>query len=480
MFRRNLLYTSLGEASSKAFILVIFIYLAKSLGPLNYGYFSLAITFYLMGRTISHNSLDMHGIRLISHLSSRAEINRVVSRINSIRLLFVLSVSTVLSGAVLVLYHEPKMRLICIGFLFCLAASTFISEWFFIGLQRMFYSAAAQALLWGLFLILVLIAPKIGSTYQYYLPAALLVSIAAVATVMQMLIWKFTGRYRFSFEFAELKTLFFETGYINIVNIFGYLVNSVGIFILSFSSDSADLGYYAVATQICSMLILAGSLIYRVSLPHLNTVYHASEEEFVHRLEFTTKFLGFAAVSMAFILIAYSRPFVMLLWGKEYSSVVLILAVLSPIVFFGYYMMGFFQGLFILGRDKMLMKIYAFQLFTTSVSTLAGFKYYGLIGVTAALTASYFIGFIVFLVCFHIARPFEYQHAVKELLAGALMITGVYWFFDGSVSFVFALIFPAAYFAVCVLLKVISLADLRIIFSKGYAETVADPINRVG
>ncbi|MBI5809841.1 MAG: oligosaccharide flippase family protein [Deltaproteobacteria bacterium] len=466
MIRRNLVYTSLGEAASKAIIFILFVYLAKRLGPLDYGYFSLAITFYLMGRTLSLNSLDMHGIRLISSLKEKAEISRVLLNINTIRLLFVVAASIALVAAILILYDDPKVRWICIGFTLCFVPSTFISEWFFNGLQLMIYPALGQAGLWFIFLAFVFLAANITETYYYYLPVAFFISVALVALVMQMIIRKFVGRFRYSFDFNETKSIFLDTGYINLVNIFGYLINSVGIFALSFSKNSSELGYYAVALQICAMLIIGGSITYRVTLPHLNTVYRVSESDFIKKVEFVTKFLGFAAVLIIFYLISYGKAFITAFWGAEYLAVVPIISMLSFTIFFGYFMMGFAQGLFILGKDKLLMKIYLFQLAFTSALTAALFKYFGLMGVAAAMSLSYSVGFIVFMVNLCRDRPFEYQHAVKELVSGGLLISAIYWLFNGNIPAVFALIFPVIYFAVCVLLKVLSPSDLWIIFPR--------------
>lgn len=468
MIRRNLLYTSLGEAASKALIFVLFIYLAKTLGPFDYGYFSLAITFYLMGRTISHNSLDMHGIRLISPLKDRLEINKVLSNINSLRLLFGIVVSIVLIIAILILYDDPKVRWISIGFSLCFIASTFISEWFFNGLQLMLYSALAQVGLWSIFLVFVFLSPAITDTYYYYLPITFFLSIVLVAAVMNVIIFKLAGRFRYNFNYEQTKSLFLDTGYINLVNIFGYLTNSIGVFVLSFSSNPSDLGYYAVALQICSMLILGGSLIYRVTLPHLNSVYQLSKSEFTEKMVFVNKFLGFAAVSIIFCLIAYSKVFILTFWGVKYEQAVPIISILSLTIFFGYLMMGFSQGLFIIGKDKLLMKIYLFQLILTVVLTTASFKYFGLLGVTLALVISYFVGFIVFTMSFYKAQPFEYRHIIKELVLGPLLISFIYWYFDGNIPLVFALIFPLTYFVIMLFLKVMNLSDLRIILSKEF------------
>ncbi|MBI5238018.1 MAG: oligosaccharide flippase family protein [Deltaproteobacteria bacterium] len=480
MIRRNLVYTSLGEAASKAVIFILFVYLAKRLGPLDYGYFSLAITFYLMGRTLSLNSLDMHGIRLISNLKEKTEISRVLLSINTIRLFFAVAASITLTAAILILYDDPKVRWICIGFTLCFIPSTFINEWFFNGLQLMIYSMLAQAGLWSIFMAFVLLAANITETFYFYLPAAFFISVALVALAMHLFIHKLVGRFRYSFDFKETKSIFLDTGYINLVNIFGYLINFVGIFVLSFSKNSSELGYYAVALQICTMLIIGGSITYRVTLPHLNTVYKASEGAFIKKFEFVTKFLGFAAVLGVFYLISYGKAFITAFWGAGYLAVVPIISMLSFTVFFGYFMMGFSQGLFILGKDKLLMKIYLFQMALTSALTALLFKYFGLMGAAAALSLSYFAGFIVFMVNFYRVRPFEYRHAVKELVSGGLLISAVYWLFSGNIPAVLALIFPVIYLAVCVLLKVLSPSDLRIIFPRRSAGASASVMKTNG
>ncbi|MEE9543692.1 MAG: hypothetical protein V3V95_07910, partial [Thermodesulfobacteriota bacterium] len=57
--------------------------------------------------------------------------------------------------------------------------------------------------------------------------------------------------------------------------------------------------------------------------------------------------------------------------------------------------------------------------------------------------------------------------AVKELISGALLITLIYWLFGGNIPLVFAILFPLIYFALCVVIKVINLSDLRVILPKG-------------
>ncbi|HBG46834.1 MAG TPA: hypothetical protein DDW94_07580 [Deltaproteobacteria bacterium] len=463
MIRRNLAYTSAGEAASKAIIFVLFVYLAKKLGPLDYGYFSLAVTFYLMGRTISLNSLDMHGIRLISSLRDDAGIRSVLSDINMLRALFSIVVCVTLTAAIFFLYEERAVRWITIGFTLCLIPATFISEWFFNGRQLMFYSALSQVGSWTSFMALVLLAPRLSETYSYYLPAAFFASLALMAVAMHIVMRKLVGGFTYRFSLKEASSIFMETGYINLVNIFGYLINSAGILVLSFS-NSPDLGYYAVALQICTMLILGGSVIYRVTLPHLNTVWRESESEFNGKVGFVTRLLGFAAIVAVFYLLAYSEPFIRAFWGAEYLRVAPVVKVLSVIIFFGYYMMGFAQGLFILGKDRLLMKIYLFQLALTLALTAGMFRYFGLMGVAAALSISYFVGFIVFMASFHRSGNYEWRHALKVMVSGGLLITFLYWAFDGNIPFAFILIFPAVYFAACVLLKVMSLADLKMIF----------------
>lgn len=467
MIRKNLAYASAGEAASKAIIFVLFVHLAKKLGPLDYGHFSLAITFYLMGRTISLNSLDMHGIRLVSGLKDNAGISKVLSDINMLRLLFSVAVSAALAAAILLLYENPTVRWISIGFTLCLIPSAFVSEWFFNGRQLMFYSALSQVGTWSVFTALVLLAPRLAEAFHYYLPAVFFLSLAVMAAAMHSVINRLVGGFKYRFNLKEAKSTFMETGYINLVNIFGYLINSAGIFVLSFSS-STDLGYYAVALQICTMIMLGGSIIYRVTLPHLNAVWRESESEFTGKVEFVTRFLGFAAVLAVFYLFAYSEFFIKAFWGDEYLGVVPVVRVLSVIIFFGYYMMGFAQGLFILGKDKLLMKIYLFQLLLTLVLTALLFRYSGLLGVAAALSISYFVGFIVFMASFNRAGHYEYRHALKVMISGGLLISFHYWAFDGDIPLAFILVFPIIYFAVCVLLKVMGPADLKIIFLREY------------
>jgi len=464
VLRRNLIYTFSGEAVSKTLIFVVFIHLAKILGPLDYGYFNLALTFYLMGRTISHNSLDMHGVRLLSPLKERVEINRVLSDVNAVRLVFALVISLLAITAVFVLYRDFRVRWICIGFSICFIASTFLSEWFFNGLQRMFYSALSQVGIWSVFLISVFLLPK--KVLYLSLPLAFFSSIMLVAVVMNLFILKLAGKFRYNFDFRQMKSLFVDTGYINLVNIFGYLNTTIGVFILSFSDDSSALGYYSVALQICSMFILAGSLIYRVTLPHLNRIYQVSENDFSSKVVFITKYLGFVAVLIVFYLISYSGIFIESFLGERYLEVVPIIRVLCLIIFFAYCIMGFFQGLFILGKDKLLMNIHLFLLILSFVLGVLSFKYFGLLGMTVGLVISYFIGFVVFIVSFYKLHPFEYRHIMKELLLGGLLISSLYGLFDGDIPIVFAVVFPLGYFVLCVIFKTINLSDIRIIFRK--------------
>lgn len=465
MLRRNLIYTFSGEAVSKTLILVVFIYLAKILGPLDYGYFNLALTFYLMGRTISHNSLDMHGVRLLSPLTERVEINRVLSNVNAVRLIFALVISLVAVTAALVLYRDFRVRWICIGFSICFIASTFLSEWFFNGLQRMFYSAMSQVGIWGAFLICVFLLPE--KSIYLYLPLAFFSSIILVAVVMNLFILRLAGKFRYNFNFKQMKSLFVDTGYINLVNIFGYLINSIGIFTLSLSSNPTDLGYYSVALQICSMFILAGSLIYRVTLPHLNSIYQVSESDFSRKMIFTTKYLGFGAVLVVFYLTSYSKVVLVGLLGDKYLDVVPIITMLGSIVFFGYLMMGFFQGLFIMGRDKLLMHIYLFQLVLTTVLTVTCFKFFGPYGIPLSLVVSYFVGFIVFAVSFYKVNRFDYSAILKETVLGAVLIYITYSFFNGDIPVVFAVIFPLVYLVLCIVLNVVNLTDIRTMLRAG-------------
>ena len=464
MLRRNLIYTFSGEAVSKTLIFVVFIHLAKILGPLDYGYFNLALTFYLMGRTISHNSLDMHGVRLLSPLKERVEINRVLSDVNAVRLVFALVISLLAITAVLVLYRDFRVRWICIGFSICFIASTFLNEWFFNGLQRMFYSALSQVGIWGMFLISVFLLPK--KVIYLSLPLVFFSSIMLVAVVMNLFILKLVGKFRYNFDFKQMKSLFVDTGYINLVNIFGYLTNTIGVFILSFSDDSSALGYYSVALQICSMFILAGSLIYRVTLPHLNRIYQVSESDFSSKVVFITKYLGFIAVLVVFYLMSYSRIFIARFLGERYLEVIPIIKVLCLIVFFGYFMMGFFQGLFILGKDKLLMYIYLFQMVVTFVLAVILFKYLGPFGIPVSLVISYSIGFVVFLVSFYKANPFDYSHIIKEIVLGAVSFYVVYICFFGNIPMVFAVVFPVGYFALCVIFKVVNLLDIKTILRR--------------
>ncbi len=166
------------EAVSKACVLVTFAYLARVLGPRDFGIIELALSitvFFVLG---TETGLGTYGARIIEISPDRAP--QLIPRVAALRAMLG-APAYVLIVALSTWYRAPGMGILAIYGLMILL-TPFFTQWVFQGLRQMQWVATGSLLRYGVFAAMILLLVRPGSSTS-------LVAMAEVAGALALAVF---------------------------------------------------------------------------------------------------------------------------------------------------------------------------------------------------------------------------------------------------------------------------------------------------
>lgn len=383
---------------SSLFGAILFIYLARVLGPDSFGYLSYAFTIAFFLANFVDMGLSTYGIREIA--KDRSRVSDYASEIVSFRFLaasiifFLLIVVTLLSS------HSSLLKAVIVMSSLILFTCALATEWAFQGIEKMrmvLISFAVTSFL------------QLGITYLLVKePSDILKApiIYFVATIPVLFYYLKILKFRALFKAADLKKMFSylsSSVVIWSIAIFAQVYNGLDIFILGLFRPIQEVGYFTIARRVIGAFILFMVFLTNAVLPRLS--YAFRNDAAIFRAT-TGKFLKFAGIFTLLVLlpsIFLCEKIVIFAVGSRYASAVLPLNIMIVGLIFVLFNLPYSTGLIACGREKDVMVQTAASAALSLLINFIIIPKYGIIGASISFTIVEIFAF-VWILCIYEKR----------------------------------------------------------------------------
>ena len=368
---------------------VLFIYLARVLGPDSFGYLSYALTITFFLANFVDMGLSTYGLREIAKNSSR--VSEYASEIVSFRFLAASTLFLLLIIATILSSHSAVLKSIIITSSLMLFTCALATEWAFQGIEKMQMVLISFAVTSFLQLGLTYLLVKKPSDL---LKAPIIYFAATVPILLTYLkILKFRVLLRVS-DFRKMFSYLSSSLVIWSISIFAQVYNGLDIFILGLFRPIQEVGYFTIARRVIGAFILFMVFLTNGVLPRLSYAFCNDAALFKAT---TQKFLRFAAVFTVFVLlpcIFLCEKIVILALGNAYLPAVLPLNIMIVGLVFVLFNLPYSTGLIACGMEKDVMIQTAASAILSLLINFIIIPKYGIIGASISFTVVEIFAFV--------------------------------------------------------------------------------------
>lgn len=448
----NLFSLSAGEAISKALMFFIFIYLARVLGPENFGKFGFVISFIGVFYMTTQLGLDTFGAREIAKNQSKAG-----HYLNSI-----LSIKTILgvinfAVLVMIVFFLPKdldVKYMLLIYGLSIFSNAFLIEFYFQGKEKMEYLGIGKILRALTFVILALIFVK-EPTHILIAPLVYVVGHFAANVFLFFIGFR---EQKFRFNISPFKKYL----KVSVIMGLGFFFSSINFqidrIILGFFDTFTNLGFYEAAVKVIYLFFISEAILWSAFLPIITKSY-SEKRYFSKRFHYYSKitlFIGFFVFGFTFI---FSDLIVSMLYGQDYLVAQSILRGLSFTV-----LLQFMKGLFVLpliavNKEKDFLKVIMFGAIVNVILNLILIPIYGITGAIVTANISNLVIVVFGYIIIRKELEIRYSMFLKYMLAIIVPIGLIYFL---RLNYIFsAIVFVFGYFVILIASREISVQDLK-------------------
>jgi len=330
---KNTFWLAFAEIIARFSGIVIVIFIARSIGALEYGKFTFALSFASIISIIS----DLGVIDISTRdLSQNKENSKKISDVFSL-ILFLCFLTLIISviGSFFITADAEVRAMIFILTLFVSTNSIFAIFFSFLrSRQRMEYEALIK-------ILQAVITGSIIFWIIFYMPAAETLSYGyflANLIVLIPLILYFNGKiYKLSFN---IKKETFDILKISWPLSFGFMIGWIYIYInsviLGYFNLIAENGWYNAASKIALATIIPATLVIRSFYPILSNFYVSSKEKLQKAWDYLTEIMILLTIPIVIGGVAVSSKVIELFYGEGYQPSVLALQLLMIVIGFSF------------------------------------------------------------------------------------------------------------------------------------------------
>lgn len=323
-------FTSLitSEIISKIIQLIIFVYLARTLGKEDFGIFSFGIAFALLIVTIADFGLSTLLIREISRNKNAA--SKYVP--NAVIVKILLSVITLIVAYLFlnIMHYSPKLKIVAyIMLLFTIIQSfTELYHSVFRAFERMYYDATIKVLRMCILIGMVFYAIKnnyglIAASLSFPITELIVFAISVLVAYKKFIVASFEFDYKFSKKLLKKSSLFCLS------LVFSGLFVYMGSIFLSKIRSTTEVGIYSAAANIMLALVFIPVMYGNAIFPVISRLHITSKKSLKFAYERSFKYMLIIGLPISVGIYVLSDKVVSLLYGKEYMESAVVLAILS-------------------------------------------------------------------------------------------------------------------------------------------------------
>ncbi|AFV22941.1 polysaccharide biosynthesis protein [Methanolobus psychrophilus R15] len=378
---RNSGYLLFGRVATKIISFLILLYIARYLGPEEFGTFSFAFAFIYFFGFIPDMGVHNVLVREISKKPEDASIligNATILKVILSFVAFVLSLSTIYFLDY-PSHIESTLYIASLGLLITsVSAYGVIYETKLKMEYSVFFSIASR--------IFFLIAVYAGIYYNQSLGYFVLASIVS-DLIHNLLMYLFSKRFvvpSFKLNTALLKNIMLEALPIAVASVFTMIYFRIDVVMLQFMKSNIAVGYYSAAYRLTEALVFVPSVFMTSVFPLMSQYYKSSHTNFTQSYIRSFKYLLASGLFLAVLATTFAEWIISFMYGTEYNNSVTVLRILiwATAVMFINILLSFTY--ISSNNQKMIAKISAFAAFLNVIMNASLIPHYSYNGAAIA------------------------------------------------------------------------------------------------
>lgn len=351
----NFLYSSVLTTANYIFPFLTFPYVSRVLGVTNVGivnFVDSVIQYFIL---FSMMGITTVGIREIAKNKCNQE--KLNEAFNSLFWLNTLSTTIALIFLIIVTFSVPQLfihwEMMLVGGL-KLLCNYLLIDWFYKGLEEFRFITIRTLMVKIVYVIAVFLLVKDRSDYiVYYLLLSLMFTFNAIINLVY-------ARHFIKWRFRSISIGLYLSPFLmlGVYMLLTSMYTSFNMAYLGFVSSETEVGYYATAFKLYSVLIALFSAFTGVMLPRMSSLLSEGKlNEFKSLLAKSIDILFTFSVPIIIFAIIYAPNFIGIIAGYGYEGAVLPMRIMMPLLLIiGYEQILIVQTLMPLKKDKAILR----------------------------------------------------------------------------------------------------------------------------
>lgn len=403
---KNASYLAIGNFAGQFVMFLGIIYIARSLGPDEYGIYTAVGAFVGMFQVFTFRGLN----RVILREGSKdvSTLGRILQRTIGIRVVFVLAAATLCITCVSFTPYEFRAKLYVVLFsaqLAYMGIDTFLATIYQVN-EKMQYISIFSLTAKIVFVILAVILLHIGFDLLWLFLASLLANFATLIV-----------NYRFSKRFVQFKmfsrihfdkVLLKPALVFSLLGFVGIIATRVDLFMISLLGTAKDVGIYGVAYQIARQGLMLRNVTAVAFFPSFVRRFHNRQMEGAKLIKYSL-FLAVAIFLATLAVSFFVERIVTTVFGVEYEQAGRILKVLLFYLAFPWASLPFTNALQATHNEKLGLYIGSVMAVLNIPLNIIFFYTFGLIGIAYSTLVVYGVGSVLMcVISYHVMKKQGY------------------------------------------------------------------------
>jgi len=314
---KNMMSLLISGAIAQSFTFVSIIYLARILGPADFGKINFAIAIVVYFTLIGNMGLPLLGTREIAR--EKDKIKEYLGGILALRLSLAVLGFSLLLLMTFFLNKPPEIKYLIILYGLGLIPSALLLDWAFQGVEKMEYIGLGRILAAVIYVGLVLGFVK-GHQQLLLIPCFHVAANLSVAGLLISMFVRHFGKPKFGFNLVFWRGLLRQALPIGFSLIMIQIFYNIDTVMLGFMRSDEEVGYYNAAYKIIMLLILASGAYHDAIFPVISNYYTTSMDSLKSLLLQTARLMVTLALPLAVGGTVLARPIMNLIYGAKYEA----------------------------------------------------------------------------------------------------------------------------------------------------------------
>ncbi|HON55970.1 MAG TPA: flippase, partial [bacterium] len=443
------------------------IYIAKKIGPTNFGNINLSLVILSYFELFSDFGISTVAIKELARETSKKKF--FIIRILILRLLFSFFSFVVLCLITKLFWNNVLDITVIYGLTLLIGAFTL--EWVFIAFEKMLASNIIIIIFKIIYAAAIFYFIKLPN---HYIRIPIIFTLSAAMTAIFLVILLYNILIKENNEDKNNKILnknFFQ----NIINsalplfismFFVQIIINSDTLILGYFRSAFEVGIYNAAYRLIFFIAAIGTVYYNTIFPRLSKLYKENHNELFVILNFTSKFICYLSIPMAFGCIILSKKIILFFYNDQYIQAIFAFSGLTIATALMLINNIYCRAMIACDRHKEYLKIVIFQ---ATINFIPGLFFIPKYGITAAVLLTILAeisGFYFYYKSFSkiLIIPFL-PYLIKALFSSIIMSAFLLFFINWNL-FILIISGILIYFTILYSIKGFTFAEIKTFLKK--------------